>query len=82
MKNFDQFNESKINDEEVDFRNVNNAFNDYKKELRSIIVENNPDFTDMEINVLFDDYKEDIEECFSNDTDVYDCYDDIIVNYQ
>ena len=58
------------------------ALIEYKNELRQISVENNPDFTIMEINIIFDEQREDIEECFSNDIDVMDCYDQIIINYE
>lgn len=86
MKTYSEFlNESVdrkyINDEE-DFKNVDQALQEYKDELKQIVVENNPDMTDIDINVMFQDYKEDIEECFSNDTDVEDCYDSIMLNYE
>ena len=83
MKTYAKFNESKVTkyDDET-FSNVDNALNEYKKELRKIIIENNPDLSFMEINIIFDDYREDIEECFSNDIDVMDCYDQIIINYE
>lgn len=89
MKTYSQFNESKIrnyDEENVEinkhFRNVDKALIEYTKELKQIIVENNPDFTDMDINIMLDEYSDDIKYCFSNDIDVMDCYDEIIINYQ
>lgn len=86
MKTYNEFlgegiNSKFINDEE-DFNNVDEVLLEYKNELKQIVLEKNPDMTDIDINVMFQDYKEDIEECFSNDTDVEDCYDIIIKNYE
>lgn len=83
MKTYNQFNESKVTkyDDET-FSNVDKALVEYKNELKQIIVENNPDFTDMDINTMLDEYSDDITDCFNSDIDVMDCYDQIIINYQ
>lgn len=83
MKTYNQFNESKVTkyDDET-FSNVDKALVEYKNELKQIIVENNLDFTDMDINTILDEYSDDITDCFNNDIDVEDCYDQIIINYQ
>lgn len=83
MKTYNQFNESRITkyDDET-FNNIDKSLVEYQKELKQIIVENNPDFTDMDINTMLDEYSDDIKYCFSNDIGVMDCYDDIIINYQ